>query len=776
MELMRQSYQVLAEEREQTLRTRTEQLEHENAELQAKIALLVEVEAKRNAHTWRDTQYPEEEGDNATMGAHLRIAGQNCVMAFGAAAAGACARCHGTARRLSQSVSRRKIPVATGVNSLPNLINEEDWVKYTANSGMLFPVGPLKFRWDLWVLVLILYSAVTVPFRLGMDHPATGKWWTFEVVVSLCFLTDLILNFRTAYLDGDQFVIDKALVVRSYLRGWFLLDLSSSIPLELIDLIFEATSGEGGGGGAGQLRMLRALRLVRLLRLLRLLKIQQYIDLIEDALNVNMAFLSLLKLVLSLCYLTHIIGCAWYWLAASTAASSPDGEAITWLTSYDDGAGVDASTWVHYLYAVYWALTTLTTIGYGDIIPTNDSERGFALATFLVGTLVFGYMISSVGDMVQNADPNAVKIDEKLDEVKVYLRWHKFKPALAVRIRKYYEFYFSRKSAMDEEAIIANLAPGLRQAAQAHLVHRTVTRIALFAPERPYASLEMQLAVYEMLHPLLREAKESITDELSKGAGGARTIFFIRRGTVAAMGDLNELELFEIDSTVECGAIIGEHSLTSAAQCHVTYIAKTRCEMYAMGVDELRRVVSTLSSDHKDQLAQLVHRVYASRSTARASTLRAAALSIDALNMKGAAALQLQAALRLQAWWVRMSAERIFAAGKDRSTMSAVLPGLYHAAFRGDSTAAPLNPDRSISEKLDDLAAQIAKVEAHLAALPPPSELRRLAAIPSLGEIERAAKKAVAEAVAQALPGALAQTPSGSGTGLQSKRTTTGRS
>ena len=63
-----------------------------------------------------------------------------------------------------------------------------------------------------------------------------------------------------------------------------------------------------------------------------------------------------------------------------------------------------------------------------------------------------------------------------------------------------------------------------------------------------------------------------------------------------------------------------------------------------------------------------------------------------------------------------------------------------------------------------------------MAALPPPSELRRLAAIPSLGEIERAAKKAVAEAVAQAVPGALAQTPSGSGTGLQSKRTTTGRS
>ena len=40
------------------------------------------------------------------------------------------------------------------------------------------------------------------------------------------------------------------------------------------------------------------------------------------------------------------------WLAASTAAA--DSEAVTWLASYDDGTGVDAGTWVRYLYATSW--------------------------------------------------------------------------------------------------------------------------------------------------------------------------------------------------------------------------------------------------------------------------------------------------------------------------------------------------------------------------------------------------------------------------------------
>ena len=105
---------------------------------------------------------------------------------------------------------------------------------------VIIPEGTWKEKWDVWILVLILYSAVAVPFRVCFDADAIGLMWLFEVAMSFFFLVDVALTFRTAYFADGQWVTNPAKIASRYASSWLWIDAPSSLPLELCALISHA--------------------------------------------------------------------------------------------------------------------------------------------------------------------------------------------------------------------------------------------------------------------------------------------------------------------------------------------------------------------------------------------------------------------------------------------------------------------------------------------------------------------------------------------------------
>ena len=166
-----------------------------------------------------------------------------------------------------------------------------------------------------------------------------------------------------------------------YASTWFLLDLISSVPFEEIS-----------SGGMMDLQMAKLLKLGKLGRVAKMLTDAPDFaafmgDLVDNKLLQN--FHRRGGVVVKMVLVCHWLACV--------LKMADDG----CLSGYRD---VSLSVPREYLAAVYWATTTLTTVGYGDITPQSDLERFFTIVAMVVGGGFYGYIIGSITSMVASFD------------------------------------------------------------------------------------------------------------------------------------------------------------------------------------------------------------------------------------------------------------------------------------------------------------------------------------------------------------------------------------
>ena len=93
-------------------------------------------------------------------------------------------------------------------------------------------------------------------------------------------------------------------------------------------------------------------------------------------------------------------------------------------------------------------LARLQTIGYGDILPSTNAERVYALLTQLTGVLFYSYVVATVSAILASQNYNERMLHDRLDAICSYLQHRNFPFALAFRVRKYFKHYFEQKSAL----------------------------------------------------------------------------------------------------------------------------------------------------------------------------------------------------------------------------------------------------------------------------------------------------------------------------------------
>ena len=197
----------------------------------------------------------------------------------------------------------------------------------------------------------------------------------------------------------------------------------------------------------------------------------------QQALVMRHNSISIIKFILFIFYLNHIMSCIFYLIGDIEFSNGRK----SWL-EMDDLYTAESS--MGYLYAFYWSLMTITTIGYGDIHPVSPPGRIFGLVAMMIGATVFAYGVTNVLEMMSAMNQQEQAFREKMDRISSYMNFRNLPKGLKSEVREFFHYTHSTKTEKRmlevEKEILAEMSPSLSHEVVLFVNRSIVDKVVFF--------------------------------------------------------------------------------------------------------------------------------------------------------------------------------------------------------------------------------------------------------------------------------------------------------
>lgn len=203
---------------------------------------------------------------------------------------------------------------------------------------------------------------------------------------------------------------------------------------------------------------------------------------------------------------------------------------------------------MQYTASFYYALVTMTTIGYGDIVPKNNAERQFSTIAMLVGASIFAYAITNMCTVVHNLNPSDVFYRGRMDELNDYMTFLRLPSVLKKKAMEYYFFKTEKSEAhyFNQSAITSSMSRAQSREMLYLLRHKVIEKV-------PFFGVAGDMMPKNMTADLCARAKSfamAPDDILCRQGEVSHNMYIISRGAVRLDRDGEEVKVLSDNSLV----------------------------------------------------------------------------------------------------------------------------------------------------------------------------------------------------------------------------------
>ena len=451
---------------------------------------------------------------------------------------------------------------------------------------IILPDNPYKKMWDLLIAFLILYSAIITPYEIAFSDNNKISW--FEILIDILLGIDIVLTFFSAYTDDEENLVkNHKKIIKKYLKSWFIVDIISVLP---ISYIFNASGRFSGLTKISKLPKLY--RLVKLTKLLRITKMSSKGNLNKvtkffmEKLKINANVERLFFFVLTFLLMNHLCACFWYFMA-KIEDFSPD----SWVVrlGYIDSSNIEL-----YIISFYWTLTTVTTVGYGDITAGTTIERIYNLFIMSFGVLLYSFAIGSLSSIVSTLDQKSEEMNQKLQILSSIKKEFNLEQNIYDKVRKVIKYDLSRNQK--DKMVFLQELPNKLRIELSQIMHDKVIQNFYFFRDQPSD-------FFAYVAPLLKPVKFSQNDYLYKCQDMIDEMYFVAKGTVIFCLEkrYGEKEIREIKKNNNFGEI--EMCLNEKLSFNIK-IKSRNCELFVLKKNDFLR----LSVNFKEFIESFLHK------------------------------------------------------------------------------------------------------------------------------------------------------------------------